>query len=428
MPIELTTDPPDGIHQQRLDVHLTHPRRPLEPPAVGDLPVLAKLDAACGTGLVIKGLKADGSYDCAVAMDPAGFPGDALNEISNGLLTNEFTDVAQGGKAVKIPDNNPVGVSDTIDFPDVGIAKKLTVNIDITNSKIQTLNVFLYDPDNKEYQLHKASGTGTTIKTSFPTPTKTVSGDLTTWVTKNPKGKWFLKVIDTDYVNNTTDGQINTWSIAIETMSSKKVQVKGDLIIDGSLVMSGGGFKVPADASTCDATKFGTLRWSATLGLQVCNKNQHANGTIAYFWTVAQPQPVLWSGGCSGSSGAGWITYCLNQTEFNTAGDYFDVNANGTITFKVSGYYRIRAWAICVASDYCRQQYFKNGSGITYTLEYDGHNSWQTLENHQIWPFKIGDTFFVQYYSNNSTSAHAWNAAGQHSRFQIEFAGPLTNP
>jgi hypothetical protein len=35
MPIELTTDPPDGIHQQRLDVHLTHPRRPLEPPAVG---------------------------------------------------------------------------------------------------------------------------------------------------------------------------------------------------------------------------------------------------------------------------------------------------------------------------------------------------------------------------------------------------------
>jgi hypothetical protein len=33
MPIELTTDPPDGIHQQRLDVHLTHPRRPLEPPA-----------------------------------------------------------------------------------------------------------------------------------------------------------------------------------------------------------------------------------------------------------------------------------------------------------------------------------------------------------------------------------------------------------
>jgi hypothetical protein len=39
MPIELTTDPPDGIHQQRLDVHLTHPRRPLEPPAaVGGKP------------------------------------------------------------------------------------------------------------------------------------------------------------------------------------------------------------------------------------------------------------------------------------------------------------------------------------------------------------------------------------------------------
>jgi hypothetical protein len=112
-------------------------------------------------------------------------------------------------------------------------------------------------------------------------------------------------------------------------------------------------------------------------------------------------------GGGSPSGGAGRATYCLNQTEFNAAGDCFDVNANGTITLKVSGHYRIRGDAICLASGYCHQQYFKNGSGFIYTHEYDGHNGWQTLENHQVWPFKNGDTFFLQYYSNNSTSYHS---------------------
>jgi hypothetical protein len=58
-----------------------------------------------------------------------------------------------------------------------------------------------------------------------------------------------------------------------------------------------GGFKVPADTSACDASKFGTLRWNATVGLQVCNKNQHANGSTASIWTVAISQPILWSGG-----------------------------------------------------------------------------------------------------------------------------------
>ena len=99
-----------------------------------DLPVLPKLDASCGTGLVVKGLKADGSYECVVAMDPAALPTDGLDEISGGLLTNQFNEVAASTKTpINLPDNNPVGISDLIEVPDFGIAQSLTVSAEVAN-------------------------------------------------------------------------------------------------------------------------------------------------------------------------------------------------------------------------------------------------------------------------------------------------------
>ncbi len=246
--------------------------------AYGDLkdpPVLAKLGTACGTGLVIKGLKADGSYECVVAMDPSALPADGIDEISNGLIANQFVDKIAGKTGVKIPDNNPVGVSDAIDFPDIGVAQKLVVSVDLNNSKINTLSLSVFDPDGKEYVLHQKSGSGTALKTSYPDPTKTVSGDLTTWIGKNPKGKWFLKVVDTDYLNNTTDGQINAWSIDLQTLSSKKIQVNGDLYVNGNLYVQGTGMQLPlADSApvTCNATKFGyTYASAADKTIYYCN-------------------------------------------------------------------------------------------------------------------------------------------------------------
>jgi hypothetical protein len=35
MPLQLPPDPPDRVHQQRLDVHLPKPWGALEPPALG---------------------------------------------------------------------------------------------------------------------------------------------------------------------------------------------------------------------------------------------------------------------------------------------------------------------------------------------------------------------------------------------------------
>jgi cysteine-rich repeat protein len=196
------------------------------------LPVLAKVDAACGTGLVMKGIQADGTYACVQAMDPTALPKDALDEVSNGLLTNQFNEVAVSTKTpTDVPDNNPVGVSDLIEVPDYGIAQVLTISAEVTNSDTANLRITAIDPGGSKYVLWNKTAKGTSVKTTWPSLTKTVSGDLTTWIGKNPKGKWYLEVVDTAFLNNGTDGALKGWSVNVQVMASAKVGVGGALLL-----------------------------------------------------------------------------------------------------------------------------------------------------------------------------------------------------
>jgi subtilisin-like proprotein convertase family protein len=206
-----------------------------------DLPTLPLIGKSCGTGLVLAGFKADGSLDCVQGGSAGSLPPDGIDEISNNLIFNQFTDVIASPKQpIDIPDNNPIGASDTIVVPDIGTAQKLSVSLTLVNSDISKVKIYLYDPNNTEYVLYDKSGkTGDGIITSYPDNTKPVSGDLTTWVGKNPKGNWIIKVVDSSFFNNVNDGQIQKWSVTIQTLSNKKIQVKGDLIVDGNLTVNG---------------------------------------------------------------------------------------------------------------------------------------------------------------------------------------------
>lgn len=188
------------------------------------LPVLAKVGAVCGSGLVMRGIKADGSYDCiAGGVSAADLPKDGLNEISNNLLTNQFTELASSSKApIDIPDNLGAGVSDAINVPDYGAAQGFIITIDLTNSDISKLRVTVFDPSGNPHKLHDQTGTGTSLKGSWP-PNALVSGDLTAWIGKNPKGIWSINVADLAGVASGKDGKINGWSVGVQTLSSKKV-------------------------------------------------------------------------------------------------------------------------------------------------------------------------------------------------------------
>ena len=212
---------------------------------VGDGSKLSGIKTPAGSckvsGQVVKGINPDGSLICVPGGGAAGLPPDGIDEISNGLIFNQFVDSAKSKAPIPIPDNNPIGVSDTIEFPDVGLAQKLTVQLDVQNSNLAAVEITLYDPSNQKYiLLAKGAGQGNKLKTSFPDVTKPASGDLTTWVGKNPKGKWRLKVTDEAFMNNQADGAVNSWQVDIQTLSNKKIQIKGDLIVDGSVLGSNG--------------------------------------------------------------------------------------------------------------------------------------------------------------------------------------------
>lgn len=231
-----------------------------------DLLGAPELGKACGTGLVMQGLKADGSYDC---VGFSALPPDGLNEVSNNLLTNEIVDTTASTKApVAIPDNNPLGASDEILVPDVGLVRKIAVNVEVTNSDLSTVKVTLFDPAGTSYVLHDKTGkAGDTLKTSFPAPTKTLTGDLTTWIGQNPKGKWRIEAIDGKFLNNSADGAIVVFSVSLETLSSTKVEAKGALLLTG-------GVKLPVSAGppfACDTAHYGyEYLNSKTNELNVC--------------------------------------------------------------------------------------------------------------------------------------------------------------
>ena len=267
-------------------------------------------------GHVVKGIDADGSLQCVLAMDPAALPADGLDEISGDLLANQFVDDIVSKTTPKgIPDNNPVGIDDTLDFPDIGIAQKLNVHVHIKNSDMAAVTVSVFDPNNAKYVLYDKGGPGKELKASWPTPDKVVSGDPGTWVGKNPKGKWRLVVTDTKFLNNADDGEIVSWGVSIQTLSTKKVQVKGNLIL-------------ATQTAPCDGFSKGAIRYNdAIAGIQVCDgkawwprlagQSKDEPGTTCK--TIKDDAPraqsgVYWIDPDGAGKGAPFEVYCDQQT------------------------------------------------------------------------------------------------------------------
>jgi len=219
----------------------------------------------------------DDAWECSdVEMNPDILPADGLDEISNDLLFNQFTDVYDSGNTpVDIKDFYPPGITDEVTIPNVGTAQTLIVSINISNSNLEGLEVYLYDPNGDEYVLYDKGGPGTQLGKTYPVPDEPVSGDLTKWVGQNPAGIWYLKVVDSDFIMEDLDGKINNWSITVKTLSNQKVLVDGDLVINGTITgpdgleLPGnasveGSLKIGEDDGDCDGDKEGSIRYSGS--------------------------------------------------------------------------------------------------------------------------------------------------------------------
>jgi subtilisin-like proprotein convertase family protein len=245
-----------------------------------DLQGAPKLGTSCGTGLVLAGFKADGTFDCIAALDANNLPKDALGVVSNGLLTDVTADTVQNATAVPIKDNNPIGVNSVIAWPDFGTVQGITVSVDLTNSDTKSVKVTLIAPDNSLVVLYDKSASGTSLKASYSDKSTLADGSLAPWVGKNPKGNWTLTVIDTGFSNNGNDGQLSSWSIAVQTLSGKKVQAKGGLQF----------FNSTSDPVACDAAQAGLTYFNTTAkAVYICNGTQYFPLSLVPFGSQQNP-------------------------------------------------------------------------------------------------------------------------------------------
>ncbi len=214
---------------------------------LSDAPVAPVLGKTCGTGLVLAGFKADGSLDC-VAGGSSGLAKDGISKVSNGLFLNTFIDKTSGKTDIMIPDGLGAGVTDTLTFPSIGTCQKIWIELNLTNSDISGIKIELYGPSMlNPYVLYQGGKTGTSITASYNVDTPLVTGDMSgDWVGKDIAGTWSITVKDLKAGGGSGgfDGKVN-WAVAIQTLSSQKVNIKGDLIVDGNLTVLGNNGMVP---------------------------------------------------------------------------------------------------------------------------------------------------------------------------------------
>lgn len=205
-----------------------------------NLPLLPQIGKACGTGLLLRGFAADGSLDCAATVDAALLPADGLDEVSNGVLSNQFSEVRNGSKDKPIADNFAAGTADEIAFPDVGLAKKLIVTIEVSNSDVSKLMIELYGPASATpYKVYSGGSSGTSLSLKLGGDDSAVSQALRkSYLGANPKGGWSIIVRDLQANTGTTDGSFN-WSVAADYVANGKVAIAGDAALQGNLAVSG---------------------------------------------------------------------------------------------------------------------------------------------------------------------------------------------
>ncbi|MCO4760634.1 MAG: hypothetical protein KC502_03975 [Myxococcales bacterium] len=378
---------------------------------------------SCPSGQFVTGIDQGGNLVCKAS----GVSGGALAQVSNGALSNEFSEVFNAPtKNIPIPDNTGLDALSTIKMPSVGTAQKLTLKIELTNSDLSNLSIVLLPPNDKKvgYVVCDPCGPNDSVKTfSKSYSAKLHKGDLSVWAGKNPQGFWNLKVKDTALcainkqgnqalcdAKKSTDGLLKNWSLSVNTVSNTDVLVAGTLVAQG-------GVQVGATSAPCTAKRKGALRYLDGDGLQVCN------GTS---WSSAVGSKVIhFLGTCTSSGSSSTRTFCLNKTLANTASAYLTVSKTnsgsatdfntGRVVFKKKGYYRVtfnqrsrgsmQAWM------------YKNGSQIQYFYHQNYSSYYGSMSHSRIIWFDVNNYFNIKFYSNYN----AWYA--NDTTLEVEFLG-----
>nr|MBP46957.1 hypothetical protein [Myxococcales bacterium] len=238
----------------------------------------------CKAGQAVTGVGGDGSLVCASLAK--SLPNDGLEQLSNGTLSNQFGDSYGMANNLAIPDNTGSAATVNVTVEDIGTAVDLQVRVKVQNTDLSKVSMTLLPPNDKKTGMTLCDPCGIkdakALDITYSKDKGPASGDLGSWVGKNPKGLWTLKVLDADFCvpqkpgnkdlcspNNGTDGQVQAFDVNVKTLANSKLQAKGALITTAGIQLS-----VLAKAPVlCSAKTRGMMYVdSATDQLLICRK------------------------------------------------------------------------------------------------------------------------------------------------------------
>ena len=385
-------------------------------------------------GEVVKGINPDGTLACVAAMDASNLPKDGLDEISNGLISNQFIDVFASKTAPKdLIDNAPTGTTDVIDVPDVGVAQKVSVSVEIDgHSNVKDLRVLLFDgtfgtpppaittgglDKNPQFLLYDGGATGPKLSGTWPAPTKLLKGDASKWIGKNLKGKWHLVVIDGAYKDNKFDGKLVKWSVTIHTLSDKKVAFN-------STAVFAKGFRFPVVTTPvpkCDKSNVGFAYVDPQgTGLWICNGEEYTPLFLTRVGTNKNPalscKQIIQKHPDS-KSGPYWIKPAGIANAFEVYCDMVTDGGGWTLVGKVRAVHHHQDNGILDGHDKTRWGDRKYLGSITNLVEHDALG-----QSYDSVPF----TDFMLQGINNKTKVLAWRMGQQFSSLYDVFKNKTT--
>jgi immune inhibitor A len=120
-----------------------------------------------------------------------------------------------------IPDDDAAGISDSVSFGDAGVARSISVEVDISHAYVGDLRVELVGPTGARALLHNRSGGGQRdLKTTFASLD---SPGLSVLVGQAVRGTWALKVAD---LAGRDTGKLNSWELEIRKGTSPRLVQK----------------------------------------------------------------------------------------------------------------------------------------------------------------------------------------------------------
>lgn len=139
-------------------------------------------------------------------------PGNSIN-FTVGQQASPQSVRKEAAPALTIPDNDPTGVSSSINIEHSGVVRQAKVSIDIAHTYIGDLRVELLAPSGQRATLHSRLG-GAQDDLAMTYDSNTPSSALTPLIGQSAEGDWVLRV--TDRARRDV-GKLNRWSLELTT-------------------------------------------------------------------------------------------------------------------------------------------------------------------------------------------------------------------